>query len=565
MKQYVLLLFLILNSFAHAKANSEAFLAGPKIGTITVHVISIGINKYKPNRFNENNRIYQIEYAVSDSKAIIEKIKNDSIDSRGYEAIEKSNYKLKGKFNFYNLTDENATLSEIRKTLKEIIIKAKIDDFFIFYYGGFSFAINDSGNVHLATYNNYDILSPDIDESFSLIELAQFLEQIKCKNQLIISDSGNGIEFSQDLIKNMFESNALISENTSRNRIIMTTEGVGYESKEIGGGYLTYYLLNEKIKLLDIFKNINVFDFTLAKIEIQEPLEGKNLNQRYTKIYSENEYTKILKNSASISRGATKINTNSEDKKDKNTTSQTHALLIATNNYESSQEWNTLKNPINDANSVAEILESKYNVTVSKQYNKSYREILEEIVRIKNVMKENDKFIFFVAGHGYYSDNLSDGFLVLQDSKESIDDFGLNSYLSMATLQRLLDNMPSKNVFAIFDVCFGLTFDPLSKDLALSNLKNISKDISLDEFIARKNENYSRIFLASGQYEVPDYWKNSLAHSPFADKLIKSLNSETDFTNPSKIYSALEGNITQPFLKQFGKHDERGDFLLKVE
>lgn len=56
-----------------------------------------------------------------------------------------------------------------------------------------------------------------------------------------------------------------------------------------------------------------------------------------------------------------------------------------------------------------------------------------------------------------------------------------------------------------------------------------------------------------------------LNHSPFADKLIKSLNSETDFINPSKIYSALEGNITQPFLKQFGKHDERGDFLLKVK
>lgn len=152
-------------------------------------------------------------------------------------------------------------------------------------------------------------------------------------------------------------------------------------------------------------------------------------------------------------------------------------------------------------------MENKYKVTVSKQYNKSYKEVLEEIIRIKNIMNENDRFILFVAGHGYYSDNLSDGFLVLKDSKETNYDFGLNSYLSMATFQRLLDNMPNKNVFAIFDVFFGLTFDALSKDLSLSNLKNISKDVSLDEFITRKNEKISRIFLASGKYEVPDYWK----------------------------------------------------------
>lgn len=564
MKYYILLLFLILNSFGYAKDNSETFLGGPKPVIIpTVHVISIGINEFKGS---------ELKYAVSDSRYFIEKIKKDSIFitldgrevDRRSQGFTKYDKKIKVNFNIYNLTDENASVTEIRKALKEIIIKADVNDYFIFYYAGMSFEANGTGNIHLATYN-YDVRSSDTANSLSLLELSQLLEQIKCKNQLIVSDACYGDKFSEELIKNLFESNTLIAQNTIRNRIILTTKDKAYESEEISGGYLTYYLLDDKLIILDIFNSIDVFDFRLTKVEMQKPMEPYFLNQRYTKIYSENEYTKILKNSSSVSRGSKAINTIPEDKKDKNAVSQTHALLVATNSYNSSQEWNTLKNPINDANSVAELLVNKYNVTVSKQYNKSYKEILEEIVRIKNVMNENDKFIFFVAGHGYYSDNLSDGFLVLQDSKETTDDFGLNSYLSMATLQRLLDNMPSKNVFAIFDVCFGLTFDPLSKDLALAYVKKISKDISLDEFITRKNEKVSRIFLASGRYEVPDYWNNSLNHSPFADKLIKSLNSETDFTNPSKIYSALEGNITQPFLKQFGKHDERGDFLLKVK
>jgi hypothetical protein len=548
MKNYILILFLILNSFSFGKNRIDPILG---VGnTPTVYVISIGINKYEKLTF---------DYAVSDSKSIVEKIKNDSIENPYSNKRPKTKY---SRFSVYNLTDENATLPKIKNSLKEIITNAQDFDYFIFYFGGISFESKKNGFTYLATYG-WDLNLLNTANSFSLVELSQFLEQIKCKNQLIISEAGVGEKFSQDLIKNLFESNVLISANTTRNRIIITTNGFGIESKEISGGYLVNYLKNNKIKILDVFKDINRFDFKLCKIEIENQFKN-NTEYRYSAIYSENKYRQILLNNKTLSRGSNATDTRLEKKKENNTISKTHALLIATNNYESSKEWNTLKNPINDANSVAELLENKYNVTVSKQYNKSYKEVLEEIIRIKNVMNENDKFIFFVAGHGYYSDNLSDGFLVLKDSKETTDDFSLNSYLSMATLQRLLDNMPSKNIFAIFDVCFGLTFDPLSKDLALSDVKNISKDISLDEFITRKNEKISRIFLASGRYEVPDYWSNSLNHSPFADKLIKSLNSETDFINPSKIYSALEGNITQPFLKQFGKHDERGDFLLKV-
>lgn len=552
MKYFYVLLFFSSNFiFAITPKNKVSGHAKP-----TIHVISIGINEYS----NTKSR-----YAVSDSKAIVEKIKKDTITVDDGRSDPFNILPSDFNYNIHILNDKEATLSGVKDALKDVISKANSQDYFIFYFGGTSFTIKNS--AFLGLYG----ISTDIEnikkEGLSFRELSQFSEQIQCKNQLIIAEAGYGEEFAENLIIQLFESNSLISANSDRNRIIVTTKGLGYKSATLKsggstmGGPLVYYVLNSGVKLLEIFYDIDNFDFKICKAEIK--LNLTNSERRYSAIYSENEYKRILLNKPN-SRGSVGLNTKTEDKKPKENIPKTYALLIATNNYNDSNEWKTLNNPINDSESIAKILESKYNVIVNNLYNETQNNILEEIIKIKKLMNENDKFIFFIAGHGYFSTNLSDGFLVMKDSNALNQDIGLKSYLSMATLKMLLDNMPSKNVFVVFDVCFGASFDLLSKDLALSELKNIEKDISLDEFINRKNAEYSRIFLASGRYEVPDFWNNSLRHSPFADKLIKTLESQKDFVSPSILFSAMEGNATTPFLKQFGKHAERGDFLLKV-
>ena len=550
MKYFFGLLFIFINLSIDAKAYENNNFGGGTGSKKTVHLISIGINEYENFSF--------LKYAVSDSKAIVEKIKSDTIYNDSRESVKKN---LNLSFNIHILNDKDASLSDIKDALKDVIKKANREDYFILFFGGVSFENRETNDTFLAPYKT-NLINPNQNECLSLHELSQFLEQIQCENQLIISEAGDGERFAQNLITQLFESNSLISANTDRNRIIITTKNYGIESNEMNGGPLVYYLLNSDNKILDVFSNIDSFEFNLIKAEIKSPIHVNKPN-KYITIYSENEYKKILLNN-STSRGSNGKAVITDDSKTEKKTPKTYALLIATNDYVSTKEWNTLKNPINDSEAVAKLLEKKYNVITTKLYNESKKNILEEIVRIKKLMHENDKFIFFIAGHGYFSENLSDGFLVMKESEPVSNDIGLESYLSMATLKMLLDNMPSKNVFAIFDVCFGASFDLLSKDLALNNFKNSEKDISIDSFIERKNEKCSRIFLASGRYEVPDYWKNSLTHSPFADKLIKILENQKDFISPGILFSALEGNATEPFLKQFGKHEERGDFLLKV-
>lgn len=179
-------------------------------------------------------------------------------------------------------------------------------------------------------------------------------------------------------------------------------------------------------------------------------------------------------------------------------------------------------------------------------------------------MDSNDKFILFVAGHGYFSKTYSAGNIVFNDTKSYKEDPFLDSYLQMATLRGLLNSLPCKGVFAVFDICFGASFDLLSKDITLSRY-DVDMDISPVELNKRKSKELSRIFLASGRYEVPDYWDNTLNHSPFAQKLINTLEAEELFISPGKLFEGLEGNATEAFLKQFGSHHDKADFILTVE
>jgi hypothetical protein len=134
----------------------------------------------------------------------------------------------------------------------------------------------------------------------------------------------------------------------------------------------------------------------------------------------------------------------------------------------------------------------------------------------------------------------------------------------MAKLRNLLNHVNSKQVFAIFDVCYGASFELNNPDLTIENYSKTKMDKGLDTFIQEKKKYTTRIVLASGQYEVPDYWIDSQKHSPFADKLIKAFKAEHNFISPGKIFSYVQGNATTPILKKFGKHESRGDFLLKT-
>lgn len=472
------------------------------------------------------------------------------------------------------MLNEEATKENIRNTFIKVIKDAKPQDDFIFTYSGVSVQ-SIKGKTFLLPYLNSKVKPLKtvigIDDAIAegllpLAEVANLMEQIASENQFVISEAGYGKAFGLNLVYNLFESNPQIIEGTKRNRIIVTTKGPGFEggycnNREIKNGRLYDFILASP-KLHTISSNFKEFELNLLNAQRHCNMD----NPDYIQIYNESDYrdifTRITQGSASRGSKAKKnkqvTKTSDDDKQD------VFAFVVATNEYDSQNDWTNLKNPINDAESFSSILENKYNVKTKKVYNKPKEEVLKSFIEFKSQIGKNDKLIFFIAGHGYYSEDFSDGYLVFKDSNVLGNDYSLDSYLSMAKINRLLDGVKAKQVFSIFDVCYGASFELNNADLAIENYSNTEFDNGIKDFISKTDKKYSRIVLASGKYEVPDYWDNSLNHSPFANKLIKAFENEKDFISPGKIYSYVRGNATKPILKKFGKHEVTGDFLLKV-
>lgn len=578
-------LIVIILSIPLLFSSDRTYEDGGKLGVrkknpINIHVISIGINKITPYG-NDPIGIVELDNCVNDARSLIDKIKKDIDEINFKEKDEKSGTRgpskierdttetVKPKIFTHLLLEEQATAANIRKALKEVIKNSTSEDYFVFYFGGLSIE-NKANETYLVPrievekdhkynifneYKKFDVIS--------LKELATFMNQIPAQNQMVISEAGQGRTFAQNLQAELFELDPLLAVNTERNRVILTTIEYGMDKSKCDPNHapLMKYIL-EAGNIYNAFENFYHYEYLLSKIEISCNLR----DTKYFYLSQEKDYKKILEKRVKIanSRGSkgkkTESKTQLEDE-----TSVTHALIIATNNYNQQQDsWANLKNPLNDANSVSELLEEKYNAKVTKIYNEPRQEIIKGIIDLKSEVDKNDKLFVFIAGHGHYSELFSQGYIVPTDCKSLNEDTTFDSYIPMSTLNLLLDSFKCKPILTVLDVCYGASFEMNEADLEVRSYEKAEFDNGIESYISDTDKSFSRIILASGSQEVPDFWNNSLDHSPFANKLIKAFEQESEFISPGKIYSYVLGNTTKPIFKKFGKHEVTGDFLLKA-
>ncbi len=567
---YILLFFFLIVCPFYG---SNKPLIGPKTkNKITVHIISIGIKDGNAKIFSdlykncENDAVsiatkieYDKAYAIQ-KKITITRSRHSTYTDQNLETNDTI------IINKHLILGKNATLPNIKIALKDVIQKSSSNDFFYFYFAGTSLHLQNIVEVFF-TYNQKNIQSKNLDdyEHLSVLELASFINQIAAKNQIVISEAGMGKSFAQELQVNLFELNPNIAINTERNRIVLTTLDMGYDSSQCNKYYgpLTNMILNSG-NIFEVFHNYHYYEYLLNKLEVE--CSPKNI--KYYFIKREEDYKLLLKNhlaKINNTRGATPKEIKTAEEKSTPNKAKAYALMIGTNVYnKNQQDWNDLKNPINDANAVGKLLEEKYHVNTIKLYNEPKDKIISEIIAIKKIIQPNDLLMVFIAGHGYYSKNFSQGYIVTTDSASLNNDFTLNTYLPLSTLNNLLDGFVCKPILTILDVCYGASFEINNADLVVENYFNTQFDDGIEKFIQNTHQNYAPIMLASGEGEVPDFWKNSVNHSPFATKLILALEKEKQFISPGKLFSYVKGNTTKPILKKFGKHENAGDFLLKV-
>ncbi|GJQ31282.1 MAG: hypothetical protein HBSAPP04_01210 [Ignavibacteriaceae bacterium] len=233
-----------------------------------------------------------------------------------------------------------------------------------------------------------------------------------------------------------------------------------------------------------------------------------------------------------------------------------HALIIGIDNYKGF--WSPLKNAVNDAKAVEEILLSEYGFTnIISFYNEdaTRANIITALEQLIDSVKKDDNVLIFYSGHGQYNEKLSKGFWVPVDATTNSS----AGFISNNDLQTYIAGINSKHTLLVSDACF-------SGDIFRGNSTEPEFEQS-EKYFQEVYKRKSRYALTSGGVEpVTDGGKEG--HSVFSFYFIESLKmNRSKFFTAGQLFNEIQIPVTnnseqspvyQP-IKNTG--DEGGQFL----
>jgi Caspase domain len=206
-----------------------------------------------------------------------------------------------------------------------------------------------------------------------------------------------------------------------------------------------------------------------------------------------------------------------------------YGLVIGIDQY--SGDWPMLKNAVNDAKSVADLLSAKYTFQYMKTLydGEATRDnILKEFETLLQKVKENDNVLIYYSGHGEYIQSMDKGFWVPVDATGK----SISKYISNEDIKAFLTGIHSKHTLLVTDACFsGDIFRGKTMTIPYENsTKYYSKMYSLS----------SRKALTSGGLEpVMDKGKDN--HSVFAYYFLQALkNNSEKYFDAGQIFDLLK-------------------------
>jgi uncharacterized repeat protein (TIGR01451 family) len=206
-----------------------------------------------------------------------------------------------------------------------------------------------------------------------------------------------------------------------------------------------------------------------------------------------------------------------------------YGLIIGIDEYNG--EWPRLKNAVNDARSVADILSSKYSFTYIKTlYNKeaTRENILKEFEYLLQKVKEDDNVLIYYSGHGEYIQKMDKGFWVPVDaSSKSISD-----YISNEDIKAFLTGIHSKHTLLVTDACF-------SGDIFRGKTITIPYENSTKYYLKMYSLNSRKALTSGGIEPVLDKGKDN--HSIFAYYFLQALKKNIDkYFDAGQIFDFLK-------------------------
>ncbi len=226
-----------------------------------------------------------------------------------------------------------------------------------------------------------------------------------------------------------------------------------------------------------------------------------------------------------------------------------YALLIAINEYEQPDIFD-LQNPVRDANSLYNVLTSKYLFdpeNISLLQNPTREEIIGSFDKLSYTLKDEDNLFVFYAGHGWWDKEANIGYWLPSNANKT----SKTRWVRNSTIRDYLKEIKSKHILLVSDACFSGS---------IFSARSFFNETSVA--ITKLYELPSRKAMTSGTLtEVPD---ESIFVKYFIDRLSKN---EEKFLSAEQLFSSFRIAVinNSEVLPQYGVikdvGDEGGDFI----
>jgi len=214
-----------------------------------------------------------------------------------------------------------------------------------------------------------------------------------------------------------------------------------------------------------------------------------------------------------------------------------HALVIGNNNYTDPQ-WSNLSNAVNDAKTVAAVLETKYGFETNLILNATRVQMLEAIESMRNKLTENDNLLIYYAGHGQRDDANNRAYWIPVDSSAESSTNWIPSY----QITDHVNAMNARHVLLVVDSCYaGLMTRSSGVNAMLVGMTAEQKQQKMRDRLGRR----TRMLITAGDNtEVLDAGKQG-DHSIFAEAFIAALENNTGVIDSEGVYK-----IVQPYVSK---------------
>ena len=237
-----------------------------------------------------------------------------------------------------------------------------------------------------------------------------------------------------------------------------------------------------------------------------------------------------------------------------------HALVIGNQQY---QRLPKLETAVQDAQSVADLLKSKYGFEVTLLLNASRYEMLSQLEKLRAKLTERDNLLVYYAGHGELDRiNFRGNWLPIDAEPDS-----RANWISNISITDILNAMKAKEVLVVADSCY-------SGAMTRSSLAQFEGDLAgpaRATWLKAVGAARSRTFMSSGGLR-PVLDSGGGNHSVFAKVFLDVLDANQDIIEGQRIYREVAARVAYAAIRmkfeqvpeyapiRYAGH-ETGDFL----